>query len=777
MIVSKYFQNVFIKSIAIFILCDFSIQYENVLKNNKINLTQNYFKNFINQNNRESDVSYLLSNKLNDFLDLNDGSVSDINNTLNTTLSEPYGSILRELFENRNTSDQNDTTSESRTLSSWLGLSKFRRPLLKTKPNVRIQSQRPLQQRFRPIIGPPFIPNFMPRPDGFPGPTDPDSFLIPPSLFEDSGIKYWLKFIENGGNDDRPTLIEHELRPIVNRGYSRPRRPANYPTSSSFKPIEIGEKPSDDEDLYHENDENNSSNDEPNSSNSQNPSSHESQKFDTTPRCDKFTSDICVDDFEYPEQAIVDEIYKRREIFELMYSEVRDNTPLVDGIPRDVEESYSYDYYYNDNKDSQTSSSEKGNPEEKSSPGAGFVCPSEVLYGKPKLARNKKGEWKVIVNAAEFTQTVRMEKCLKPNSKCNYISFNDFESRCAQVHSFHRLLVFEKGKGFYIDTFRIPTACTCHVNRKVTFKPIASATASDNYENKQKPSPALSNTLWSILGGNLHNTGSGSLSQSQDLIRNQINLLQQMKHFPQLSHISPENVIQQLMDIQSNAQSLAVPQKAFQNLQNSASMSFKHQSVPSLGQSGLDYILPAIMVNEEPNNHQQVQRQRLRPLAQVHQTPETMTYLNPNTNGAPVVQVILPVASSIASNEDPAPVYKPPRHRNPSFSDYSYLDASSLFSRKKPIPTEIFSDELPFNEDSFRPLLLQMSSKTNSSLMSPLEKDEYEKESESESSISMSKNMSDSEVEIAKKRKGIIQSTMNKKINFSYHPILEYISN
>jgi hypothetical protein len=70
-----------------------------------------------------------------------------------------------------------------------------------------------------------------------------------------------------------------------------------------------------------------------------------------------------------------------------------------------------------------------------------------------------------------------------------------------------------------------------------------------------------------------------------------------------------------------------------------------------------------------------------------------------------------------------------------------------------------------------------MSSKTNSSLMSPLEKDEYEKESESESSISMSKNMNDSEVEIAKKRKGAIQSTMNKKINFSYHPILEYISN
>ena len=287
------------------------------------------------------------------------------------------------------------------------------------------------------------------------------------------------------------------------------------------------------------------------------------------PRCDKFTPDICVDDFEYPEQAIIDEIQKKRDVFELMYSEVKDNEPLVDGIPRDVEESYNYDYYHYGKsnlsqaashisamqigaglrlpplsvpttfknhrlptdesggnggsvevaglldgslstirarsvasiRDTINSGSDFGanltitsantplgssidgmdaligaitphaspsssSASAQSPPTTGFICPSEVMYGKPKLAKNKKGLWKVIVNAGEFTQTVRLEKCLMPNKRCNYVSAASYETRCAQVHSYHRLLVFEKGRGFYIDTFRLPTGCNCHVTRR-----------------------------------------------------------------------------------------------------------------------------------------------------------------------------------------------------------------------------------------------------------------------------------------------------------------------
>lgn len=386
------------------------------------------------------------------------------------------------------------------------------------------------------------------------------------------------------------------------------------------------------------------------SSNSKVPHDADSEMIaaNNAPRCDKFTPDICVDDFEYPEQAIIEEIQKKRDVFELMYSEVKDNEPLVDGIPRDVEESYNYDYYYygktnltqaasqpsptsssssgssvgaglrlipssaslaNRNKQRSTTSavgeqstSEGGNSaaalddldgplassisaaassidgmdaligatpqasnpsaSSQSPPTTGFICPSEVMYGKPKLAKNKKGLWKVIVNAGEFTQTVRLEKCLLPNKKCNYVSAQNYESRCAQVHSYHRLLVFEKGRGFYIDTFRLPTGCNCHVTRKSFMPsasggrressssssgsessgtrqqpqndPPASSSASSSPGNNQLPfyqfggrtgapnnersssESMLSQTLWSILSGGGNGNG-GQLSQSFNL--------------------------------------------------------------------------------------------------------------------------------------------------------------------------------------------------------------------------------------------------------------------
>jgi hypothetical protein len=43
----------------------------------------------------------------------------------------------------------------------------------------------------------------------------------------------------------------------------------------------------------------------------------------------------------------------------------------------------------------------------------GFLCPSKVAYGKIKKAKSStNGKWKWIVNYAEHTQTLRIEKCL-----------------------------------------------------------------------------------------------------------------------------------------------------------------------------------------------------------------------------------------------------------------------------------------------------------------------------------------------------------------------------
>lgn len=39
------------------------------------------------------------------------------------------------------------------------------------------------------------------------------------------------------------------------------------------------------------------------------------------------------------------------------------------------------------------------------------MCPSVVRYARPQKARSATGEWKYIVNTAQHTQTLRLEKC------------------------------------------------------------------------------------------------------------------------------------------------------------------------------------------------------------------------------------------------------------------------------------------------------------------------------------------------------------------------------
>ena len=48
----------------------------------------------------------------------------------------------------------------------------------------------------------------------------------------------------------------------------------------------------------------------------------------------------------------------------------------------------------------------------------GFLCPSEIKYAKPKRGKTAQGTWKDIVNVNDYTQTLRMEKCLKPGGGC-----------------------------------------------------------------------------------------------------------------------------------------------------------------------------------------------------------------------------------------------------------------------------------------------------------------------------------------------------------------------
>ena len=101
--------------------------------------------------------------------------------------------------------------------------------------------------------------------------------------------------------------------------------------------------------------------------------------------------------------------------------------------------------------------------------GGGYVCPSDVFYGRPLRAVNTYGEWKVIVNlpGEKYTQTARLEQCVYPGAPCSYIS-QGFSSSCLQKYSFVRLLAYTHTQGLHIDTFKLPVACSCHVTLQFT---------------------------------------------------------------------------------------------------------------------------------------------------------------------------------------------------------------------------------------------------------------------------------------------------------------------
>lgn len=788
-----------------------------------------------------------------------------------TLLLMSYLSSRHALKSNNNYSNHNhlipqsgsrNSENESRTLASWLsGLAK-RLKWRGQQPNRRDNSGPPpttedvggqsvpipyesvhrvsMNHRIQPAPSGPnsvVFSNLIPQPEGFPGPMNPDSILLPPDLVENSGIKYWLDLIERTNGDDIRTAFQtagsdnddisygqvrpsrrHRIRPTINKSRLRP---FDIPKTGFSHMAENHDRNS-----HQSDDENDVGRGDNFDSNKVNQPPINSQ----SPRCDKFTSHICVDDFEYPEQAIIDEIYKRRDVFELMYSEVKGDAPLVDGIPREVEESYTYDSYMAPNEIDPSDDSKPNDPMSSGSDrpkhgmahgnnrnrGAGFICPSEVLYGKPKLARNIRGDWKVIVNAGEFTQTVRMEKCLRANDPCNYIRDQEVSSRCAQVHSFHRLMVFEKGKGFYIDTFRIPTACTCHVSKKSS-GPNPMSGLMDSQSNKPSNSPHLSNTLWSILGGNqghdsVGSAGSGtgshemspfsslenSNSINNDLLKTQLSVLETLKNYPQLTgQISQDNLMQNFNSNDGMSNHLnSFSDKSFNTNQHSSDGVMRagsgtdrtdsnmanhgsensHEPGSNHGDSSVEYLLPGMMYAEEPLSFPS-QDSGNPPLGGGSYGGGTS-----GSNGAPLVQVIhVPITSSVPQMQN-YPIFKQyGEDYGAAYASASHSSAESLKSEGKPSydddqqqnghsPGIVNRQGDDIRSDGFHSPRLDNHTNDSASLA-------YEANFNASSAVSfedLSMNYSSNSFGMTR-RNTMEDDASSQKINFSYHPILEYI--
>ena len=106
----------------------------------------------------------------------------------------------------------------------------------------------------------------------------------------------------------------------------------------------------------------------------------------------------------------------------------------------------------------------------------GYLCPSDIYYGRPKRAINTYGKWKVIVNLPDeyyakgygkgyekYTQTQRLEQCMYPSAPCSFVD-KKYYSECLQKHNFVRLLSYTYEEGLHIDSFKMPIACSCHIS-------------------------------------------------------------------------------------------------------------------------------------------------------------------------------------------------------------------------------------------------------------------------------------------------------------------------
>merc|ERR1719228_1037042 len=107
----------------------------------------------------------------------------------------------------------------------------------------------------------------------------------------------------------------------------------------------------------------------------------------------------------------------------------------------------------------------------------GYLCPSQVDYVKLHRALNVEGLWRVILqhvphdttygygHSYNYTQTTRLEACLTPESACRLLA-PCYGSKCTQKYIYHRMLSYDPCdpyRGFFIDTYKLPSGCSCHI--------------------------------------------------------------------------------------------------------------------------------------------------------------------------------------------------------------------------------------------------------------------------------------------------------------------------
>ncbi|XP_026328429.1 neurotrophin 1 [Hyposmocoma kahamanoa] len=195
--------------------------------------------------------------------------------------------------------------------------------------------------------------------------------------------------------------------------------------------------------------------------------------------CELFTNTLCLHSEDYPTDAIIQSIRRNKAAVGALLADFKDpGEGALDGVTAAQEAKYTADHYLTSNRRGDTANRDFASAGE-----AGFMCPSTVKYARPQRARATSGQWKYIVNTGEHTQTLRLEKCLKPKESCTYLTDN-FKSKCVQVYNYHRLLTWDQQNGLHMDIFKVPTCCSCHIEGySVSFPPLGHRVHETSNEN------------------------------------------------------------------------------------------------------------------------------------------------------------------------------------------------------------------------------------------------------------------------------------------------------
>merc|ERR1711892_616753 len=186
------------------------------------------------------------------------------------------------------------------------------------------------------------------------------------------------------------------------------------------------------------------------------------------PKCSTKTElPYCILDEDYPAYDIAQKI-SQDSLFLKKYADKANQSAddLIEGITKATEESFDYSFYTGASKgNSPYDSTNWIGPE-------GTLCPSETVYVKITRAVNVEGYWRIILQHIpegygyghyNYTQTTRLETCLFPSSSCRLLS-PCYQTSCSQQYVYHRMLAVDpcdSYRGFFVDTFKLPSACSC----------------------------------------------------------------------------------------------------------------------------------------------------------------------------------------------------------------------------------------------------------------------------------------------------------------------------